>query len=213
MRRALNDTGRPIVYSLCEWGVADPWTWAPEVCAPTASAWHLLLALLVMWLGACMGIRQAPAPCGEASHSHDACRSATPGGRPRQALLCCCCLTHGVHGLAGLHGAAAAGCWAHPLQRHIAPDCCLPQWRVRQPARLPRGPPAEQVCGSPPSSPACIPPLPRRMSSPLGRASLNYSTTTPAWRALPDQGAGMTWTCWKASWAGLGRGGWKGARV
>lgn len=31
MRDALNKTGRPILYSLCEWGVADPWLWAPEV--------------------------------------------------------------------------------------------------------------------------------------------------------------------------------------
>lgn len=31
MRDALNKTGRPIVYSMCEWGVADPWLWAGEV--------------------------------------------------------------------------------------------------------------------------------------------------------------------------------------
>lgn len=31
MRDALAATGRPIVYSVCEWGVNDPWTWAPEV--------------------------------------------------------------------------------------------------------------------------------------------------------------------------------------
>jgi alpha-galactosidase len=31
MRDALAATGRPIVYSLCEWGVNQPWTWAPEV--------------------------------------------------------------------------------------------------------------------------------------------------------------------------------------
>jgi len=28
MRDALQATGRPIVYSICEWGVNDPWTWA-----------------------------------------------------------------------------------------------------------------------------------------------------------------------------------------
>ncbi|ETO10231.1 hypothetical protein RFI_27149 [Reticulomyxa filosa] len=27
MRDALNATGRPIFYSMCEWGVDDPWTW------------------------------------------------------------------------------------------------------------------------------------------------------------------------------------------
>jgi alpha-galactosidase len=31
MRDALNATGRPLLYSLCEWGVADPWTWAAAV--------------------------------------------------------------------------------------------------------------------------------------------------------------------------------------
>ena len=31
MRDALNATGRPIFYSLCEWGVEDPATWAPAV--------------------------------------------------------------------------------------------------------------------------------------------------------------------------------------
>ena len=31
MRDALNASGRPIVYSLCEWGVMEPWLWAPAV--------------------------------------------------------------------------------------------------------------------------------------------------------------------------------------
>jgi alpha-galactosidase len=31
MRDALAATGRPIVYSICEWGVNDPWTWAADV--------------------------------------------------------------------------------------------------------------------------------------------------------------------------------------
>jgi len=31
MRDALNATGRPIFFSLCEWGVEDPATWAPDV--------------------------------------------------------------------------------------------------------------------------------------------------------------------------------------
>ena len=31
MRDALAATGRPIVYSLCEWGVNHPWTWAGDV--------------------------------------------------------------------------------------------------------------------------------------------------------------------------------------
>ena len=31
MRDALNATGRPILYSLCNWGVMEPWLWGPEV--------------------------------------------------------------------------------------------------------------------------------------------------------------------------------------
>lgn len=31
MRDALKATGRPILYSICEWGVNAPWTWAPKV--------------------------------------------------------------------------------------------------------------------------------------------------------------------------------------
>ncbi len=30
MRDALNKTGRPILFSMCEWGVADPWLWAQK---------------------------------------------------------------------------------------------------------------------------------------------------------------------------------------
>ena len=31
MRDALNATGRPIFYSLCDWGVLEPWLWARDV--------------------------------------------------------------------------------------------------------------------------------------------------------------------------------------
>jgi alpha-galactosidase len=36
MRDALAATGRPIVYSICEWGVNSPWTWA----APVGNLWR-----------------------------------------------------------------------------------------------------------------------------------------------------------------------------
>ena len=38
MQTALNATKRPIVFAICEWGVADPWLWAPQVThfAPTS---------------------------------------------------------------------------------------------------------------------------------------------------------------------------------
>lgn len=31
MSKALRDTGRPIVFSICEWGSWQPWTWGPQV--------------------------------------------------------------------------------------------------------------------------------------------------------------------------------------
>lgn len=37
MRDALNATGRPILYSMCDWGVGDPWLWADKV-RPAGSA-------------------------------------------------------------------------------------------------------------------------------------------------------------------------------
>ena len=36
MQKALNKTGRPIFYSLCEWGVDNPATWAP----PVGNSWR-----------------------------------------------------------------------------------------------------------------------------------------------------------------------------
>ena len=36
MSRALNATGRPIFYSVCEWGVNDPAAWAPAL----ANSWR-----------------------------------------------------------------------------------------------------------------------------------------------------------------------------
>jgi len=31
MRDALNRTGRPILFSMCNWGAGDPWKWAQKV--------------------------------------------------------------------------------------------------------------------------------------------------------------------------------------
>lgn len=36
MRDALNATGRPILFSMCEWGVDNPATWA----APVGNSWR-----------------------------------------------------------------------------------------------------------------------------------------------------------------------------
>ena len=37
MRDALNKTGRPILYSMCNWGVGDSWLWAPKVTLTTCT--------------------------------------------------------------------------------------------------------------------------------------------------------------------------------
>ena len=33
MSAALNATGRPIAFSLCQWGEASVWEWGAQVCA------------------------------------------------------------------------------------------------------------------------------------------------------------------------------------
>ncbi len=37
MSQALNATGRPIAFNMCEWGLADPWTWGNGV----AQSWRI----------------------------------------------------------------------------------------------------------------------------------------------------------------------------
>lgn len=37
MSAALNATGRPIAFNMCEWGLADPWTWGDNV----AQSWRM----------------------------------------------------------------------------------------------------------------------------------------------------------------------------
>jgi alpha-galactosidase len=46
MRDALNATGRPILYSLCEWGVDNPATWAPAV----GNSWRTTGDISDSWL-------------------------------------------------------------------------------------------------------------------------------------------------------------------
>lgn len=36
MRDALNASGRPIFFSMCQWGQEDPWNWA----APVGNSWR-----------------------------------------------------------------------------------------------------------------------------------------------------------------------------
>ena len=45
MRDALNATGRPIFYSLCQWGVESSWRWAPAV----GNAWRTTQDINIQW--------------------------------------------------------------------------------------------------------------------------------------------------------------------
>lgn len=45
MRDALNATGRPIFYSLCQWGEEESWRWAPE----TANSWRTTQDIFDGW--------------------------------------------------------------------------------------------------------------------------------------------------------------------
>ncbi|KAL4458747.1 hypothetical protein ABPG75_013612 [Micractinium tetrahymenae] len=45
MRDALNATGRPILYQLCEWGIGDPWLWGPRV----AHTWRTTFDIHSSW--------------------------------------------------------------------------------------------------------------------------------------------------------------------
>lgn len=45
MRDALNRTGRPLVFSLCEWGVQAPWLWGPAV----GNSWRTTVDIKNSW--------------------------------------------------------------------------------------------------------------------------------------------------------------------
>jgi hypothetical protein len=49
MRDALNATGKPIFFSMCEWGVDDPWTWAQ----PVGNSWRTTGDISDNWQSVC----------------------------------------------------------------------------------------------------------------------------------------------------------------
>ena len=63
MRDALAATGRPIVYSICEWGVNDPWTWAGSV----GNLWRTTGDISDNW-ASLKSIIAANAPLGQYAH-------------------------------------------------------------------------------------------------------------------------------------------------
>ena len=46
MRDALNQSGRHIYFSMCEWGFDKPWLWAQDV----ANSWRTTLDIKDIWL-------------------------------------------------------------------------------------------------------------------------------------------------------------------
>lgn len=45
MRNALNETGRPIYFSMCEWGREKPYEWAQ----PVANSWRTTMDIKDFW--------------------------------------------------------------------------------------------------------------------------------------------------------------------
>ncbi len=45
MRDALNATGRPIYYSMCEWGFNYPWKWAQNI----SNSWRINQDIKPVW--------------------------------------------------------------------------------------------------------------------------------------------------------------------
>jgi alpha-galactosidase len=48
MIQAIRKTGRPIVFSVCEWGPREPWTWAPQI---GAQLWRTTWDIRDIWQG------------------------------------------------------------------------------------------------------------------------------------------------------------------
>ena len=46
MTKALNQTGRPIFFSMCEWGESEPWKWAAEY----SNSWRIFIDIKDFWL-------------------------------------------------------------------------------------------------------------------------------------------------------------------
>ncbi len=57
MGKALKSTGRPIVYSICEWGVKAPWEWAPKLgnlwrtTGDIRDSWQSMISILDQQVG------------------------------------------------------------------------------------------------------------------------------------------------------------------
>jgi alpha-galactosidase len=57
MGKALKSTGRPIVYSICEWGVKAPWQWAPKLgnlwrtTGDIRDSWQSMISILDQQVG------------------------------------------------------------------------------------------------------------------------------------------------------------------
>lgn len=60
MAQALQATGRPVVYAICDWGESRPWRWAPG----TAALWRITDDVTDTWAGVAPILRTAVALAG-----------------------------------------------------------------------------------------------------------------------------------------------------
>ncbi|GAB7341081.1 hypothetical protein MBLNU457_7396t3 [Dothideomycetes sp. NU457] len=66
MKAALNDTGRPILYQICEWGLDFPSNWAP----PLGNTWRITNDIIPAWRTIYRMINQAVPSASYAGPSH-----------------------------------------------------------------------------------------------------------------------------------------------
>jgi len=76
MRDALKVAGRPIVFSICEWGASDPWTWADDV----GNLWRATGDITDAWSSE--GGKFGPPPSGGAPPAGSPPNGTPPGGMP-----------------------------------------------------------------------------------------------------------------------------------
>jgi alpha-galactosidase len=82
MARALQASGRPVVYAICEWGESRPWQWAPGM----AALWRITGDVTNSWAGVAPILRTAvalaDAPAGPGWNDPDLLETGNGGLNP-----------------------------------------------------------------------------------------------------------------------------------
>ena len=181
--------GRPMLYSMCEWGVADPWTWASAV----GNSWratevggacllHQRIRASAPWVPTLSTPLCLPEPT--LYHSPPMLPMRMPALRLHQAAFAshacsikeaaCCCRTSSPPG--------------SRCSRYGSPTVlCLPGCRQAVQRMVPSALP----CAS--SVQAAAPCVSCR------NLSCRSWITPTGWPALLGPGRGTTWTCWRVS--------------